>query len=473
MSVTRREFLTLAAGAGDSLGSATPPRPNILFLFPDQLRHDFVQPSAEIPVATPNLKTLAAGGVRFTRAVTPAPLCAPARACLASGLEYDRCRVRSNRENYPLDQPTFYRLLRHAGYHVMGCGKFDLHKPELDWGLDGKRLLREWGFSDGIDNEGKHDGTRAYKLAGRPRGPFLAYLEKHRLARVHVEDYERRKGHGATFPTPLPDDAYGDNWIARNGLALLDAAPKDKPWFLQVNFNGPHDPWDITASMEKRWRGIRFPQPNRCDELTPAVHELVRQNYAAMIENIDRRIGSLIDKVKQRGELDRTLIVVSSDHGEMLGDHNLWAKRHPYQGSVGVPLVVWGLDVARGAVNRQPATTLDLTATFLDYAGIPRPDVMDSRSLRPVLRGREQTIRSEALSGMDGWRLVMQGRYKYVKGWRESPKLFDLDDDPLENRNLAGELPRVAGELDRLLSARAFMWGRLQPAADFSPPGAN
>jgi arylsulfatase A-like enzyme len=137
MALHRRDFLK--ASAAVPLQAATRP-PNILFLFPDQLRYDFVEPAAGIPVRTPNVKRLAANGVRFTRAVTPAPLCAPARACLASGLEYYRCRVPSNAQNYPLDQPTVYQLLRGAGYHVMGCGKFDLHKPELDWGLDGKRM---------------------------------------------------------------------------------------------------------------------------------------------------------------------------------------------------------------------------------------------------------------------------------------------------------------------------------------------
>lgn len=448
MALRRREFLLSAAA------SAAKPA-NILFLFPDQLRHDFVEPSAAIPVRTPNVKRLAAEGVRFTSAVTPAPLCAPARACLASGLEYDRCRVPTNAQNYPADQPTFYQLLRNAGYHVMGCGKFDLHKPELDWGLDGKRKIHDWGFSDGIDNEGKHDGTRAYTRNGRPMGPFLAYLEKLGLAKAHAADYEKRKGHGATFPTPLSDEAYGDNWIARNGLALLDAAPKDKPWFLQVNFNGPHDPWDITVSMEKRWRGVKFPQPILNTQLTPENHELVRQNYAAMIENIDMRIGQLIDKVKQRGELSNTLIAFSSDHGEMLGDHDLWSKRQPYHGSAGVPLVLSGPGVKAGITINAPATTLDLTATFLDYAGVSVPRGMDARSLRPVLSGKSNAVRPYALSGMDNWRLVQQDNYKYVRTAGKPPMLFDLRNDPGENDNLAVSRPEIAARLEKLLPPAA------------------
>ncbi|MBY0504060.1 MAG: sulfatase-like hydrolase/transferase [Bryobacteraceae bacterium] len=447
--VERRDFLKSAAALAAPAASKPP---NLLFLFPDQLRHDFIEPNdARIPVRTPNLKRLAAEGVRFTRAVTPAPLCAPARACLASGLEYDRCRVPTNAQNYPLDQPTLYQMLRQGGYHVMGCGKFDLHKPELDWGLDGKRLIREWGFSDGIDNEGKHDGTRAFQLAGRPKGPFLAYLDQRGLAHLHVEDYEKRKSKADVFPTPLPDESYGDNWIARNGLALLDAAPRGKPWFLQVNFNGPHDPWDITASMEQRCRGTSFSGPNRSTQLTLEQHVAVRQNYAAMIENIDRLVGDFLAKVKQRGEEANTLVVFASDHGEMLGDHDLWAKRHPYQGSTGVPLIVRGPGVRAGRVVKDPATTLDVTATFLDYAGLPRPAGMDSRSLRPWLTGGRNP-RDYVLSGMDDWRLVLQGDYKYVRGWKKTgPLLFHLGRDPQENDNLVASQPALAARMAKLL----------------------
>ncbi|MHC5058463.1 MAG: sulfatase-like hydrolase/transferase [Planctomycetota bacterium] len=109
-------------------------RPNILFLYPDTLRYDWLETCGTVPVRTPNAVRLAGEGVEFTRAVTPSPLCAPARACLASGMEYDRAGVPGNDVNYPLDQASLYKLLRDSGYHVMGCGKFDLHKPELDWG---------------------------------------------------------------------------------------------------------------------------------------------------------------------------------------------------------------------------------------------------------------------------------------------------------------------------------------------------
>ena len=201
-------------------------RPNILLFFPDQFRFDWVGWNAHIPVHTPNLDSLARRGFRFTRAVVPSPLCAPSRACLASGKEYDRCGVRSNEHNFPLIETTFYSLLRDAGYHVAGCGKFDLHKATKNWGLEGKHLLAEWGFSDGIDNGGKYDAVLSAVSNGKiePKEPYLYFLQRMHLDKLHVQDFKRRQQIGtyrATFPTQLPDWAYCDNWVANNGLKLL------------------------------------------------------------------------------------------------------------------------------------------------------------------------------------------------------------------------------------------------------------
>ena len=455
----RRDFLQTAGAVVSTpfgVQGARPPQPNILFLFPDEWRYDWVEPANGLNVRTPNLKLLSSQGVRFTQAITPSPLCAPARACLASGKEYGHCRVAGNNVNYPLDQTTFYQLLRSRGYHVMGCGKFDLHKPDLDWGRDGKRLIKEWGFSDGIDNEGKLDAIASFRKNGKPMGPYLAYLEAKGLLQTHIDDFQSRKGHAATFPTPLPDEVYCDNWITRNGLGMLDAAPRGKPWFLQVNFNGPHSPWDITARMEKAWRSIKFPQPNRCREFTAEEHVKVRQNYAAMIENIDRSAGAFLDKVRERGELANTLIAFASDHGEMLGDHNRWSKSVPYQASVGVPMIVCGPAVRQGVTATIPTTTMDLTATFLDYAGIPVPADMDSRSLRRFVEGNSERLRGHVLSGLGAWRLVMEGRYKYIRGFDDAPMLFDLRNDPFENENLVTAKPEVAARLAKLLPTVDF-----------------
>ncbi|NOY80915.1 MAG: sulfatase-like hydrolase/transferase [Kiritimatiellaeota bacterium] len=434
-------------------------KPNILFFFPDQLRFDWLGLSGMAPIRTPNLARLAEGGVVFSNAVTPSPLCAPARACLAAGREYEDCGTPDNGVDFPIDRPTVYRALRAAGYHVMGCGKFDLAKARCDWQLTGKRLLDEWGFSDGIDSEGKWDAVNSGRTA--PRGPFMAFLEERGLRQIHVRDFDRRRrvGPAATFPTPLPEDAYGDNWVAQNGLELLERSPRNRPWFLQVNFPGPHAPWDITRQMERSCRELRnLPTPVGGGDLTPEAHLRIRQNYSAMVENIDRWVGVYLDWLEKRGMLQNTLVVFSSDHGEMLGDHGLWGKSVPYHPSIAVPLLVAGPGIEHARRIAAPTTILDLAATFLDFGGCRSPSDVESRSLRPLLEGRACELRKTVRSGLHRWRTVFDGRWKLVSGFSrglrvgaDGIELFDLANDPGETRNIATECPGVADRLRRML----------------------
>lgn len=469
-ATARRRFLQSALCAGAAApavlrGAAR--RPNFLFLFADQHRPDWTGSNKLVPVQTPVLDLLARSGVRFTRAFTPSPLCAPARACLASGREYARCGVRNNGQDYPLEQPTFYQALRDAGYHVAGCGKFDLHKATLDWGIDGKRFLPEWGFTDGIDNAGKLDAVLSG--AAEPRDPYMAHLHRRGLAAMHVDDFRKRAQAASylyTAPTPLPDDCYCDNWICGNALELLRAAPAGRPWFLQVNFAGPHDPVDITRRMERTCRTREFPQPTNSDQYTPFRHTAIRQNYTAMVENIDRLCGMVIEDVRKRGELENTLIVYSSDHGEMLGDHERWGKSLPYQPSAGVPLYVRGPGVQRGITTDTLVSLIDLTATFVDFAGA-RMGGIDGRSLRPVLAGQPFEPRDLVLSGLGAWRMAFDGRYKLIRGFEPQtaasarkgpgppaelrPLLFDLKLDPAESTNIARQAPNQVERLGKML----------------------
>jgi arylsulfatase A-like enzyme len=463
--MTRRQFAATALGAAQARPQRETPPPNILFFFPDQWRYDWTPLHRELPLRLPNLQALMGRGVAFSRAVVASPVCAPSRACLAAGAEYERCGVPSNQYDFPLDRVTYYRLLRDRGYHVAGCGKFDLHKKSYIWGLDGRTHLAEWGFTDGIDNEGKFDAINSG--AERPKGPYMAYLHAKGLAATHVADFARRRGiegYSNTGPTPLSDSDYCDNWVAENGLKLLRAVRRGRPWHLVVNFVGPHNPVDITRTMEKTCRGRTFPQPFGSTQLTPEIHNLLRQNYAAMCENIDRWLGAYLDEVRRRGELDNTLVVFSSDHGEMLGDHNRWGKSVPYQPSVGVPLVLAGPQVQEGRVSEALVSHMDLAATFLDLAGVPVPRDMDSRSLRPLLRGDARTHREVVRSGLGTWRMASDGRYKLIRGFDPaaqrgvpqagSPEylLYDLEHDPNEAVNVAEKLPEQVERLKAFLS---------------------
>ena len=431
-------------------------RPNILCFFPDQHRGDWLSDNPDLPLRTPNLDVLTQRGTRFTRAYCTSPLCAPSRASVASGKSYERCGVVDNAQDYPLSQPTYYLALREAGYHVAGVGKFDLHKDtsspaQLDWGLDGSRLIEEWGFTEGIDNEGKMDGSNAYRHFGRPRGPYLAFLAERGLADTYVHEHDTRLEHMDAYTTALPDDAYCDNWVAENGLGFLRGFPSDQPWHLVVNFVGPHNPMDVTASMRERWADVPFPDPHDNDH--PDREGLLRnrQNYAAMIENIDRQVGRFIDLVRERGEMENTLIVYSSDHGEMLGDHGRWGKSVWYDPSVRVPLIVAGPGVSREVVSDALVSLHDLTATILGACALPAIPGMDGVSLRPVLEGRAACHREYITAGLKDWRIVCDGRFKLVVGGQNTPMLFDLEADPWEDRNIAAESPEIVDRLESML----------------------
>lgn len=428
-------------------------KPNFLFFFPDQHRADWLGTSVDLPLRTPNLDRLAANGIRFNNAFCPSPLCAPSRACLAAGKGYDRCRVRNNRSNYPLDQPTYYQSLRDVGYRVAGVGKFDLHKPEADWGLDGSRLLKEWGLTDGVDNEGKVDGIASYLRNGAPKGPYLNYLHERGLAALYMREKEIAACLGGAYTTNLPEDAYCDNWIAATGLKILEDIPKETPWHLAVNFTGPHSPMNVTARMRAAWQDVRLPPAHANDKDDPEFILRARQNYAAMIENIDRHLGHYLGVLEERGELERTVVVYSSDHGEMLGDHGRWGKKLWYQQSAAVPLIAAGPGIIRGRLSDALVNIYDLAATFIDYANAATLPEMDAISLRPLLEGKTDNHRDFIVSGLDQWRMVFEGRFKLVFGAGEEPLLYDLSSDPDEDNNIAAARPEEVGRLRALLES--------------------
>jgi arylsulfatase A-like enzyme len=462
--------------------AATAKRPNLLLVFPDQHRFDWTALNPAIPIRTPNIVRLAEEGTYFPMAYCPSPVCAPSRACLATGKQYGRTGVLGNGDNLPDGSTTLYTLLNAAGYRVGSVGKLDLRKPEHDWGPDGMHrigdrvIYREWGFTDGLDSEGKGDSLRGIKThddTGKRYGesPYTTFLDDRGDGSLdrYAEWWDACRAspgpansYAYTVPVQLADEAYNDNWVGQNALNIIENYPKNQPWFLQVNFPGPHNPTDITPAMKTWYEGVGFPQPFKNDQLDASKHEEIREHYSAMVENIDTWLGKYLDALERRGELENTVVVYSSDHGEMLGDHNRWAKTVPYQASSGVPLVVMGPEVKTKQVHRGATATLDVTATFLDYAGIDVPKDMDSRTLRPLLGGESSAARPQITSGLKEWRMVCDGQYKLIRGFSEKSGdrfsgadegasaegapdseylLFDLAADPWESQDISKSRP--------------------------------
>lgn len=475
----------------DGVSMADSKRPNILFVQTDQQRPEWVEMNPEIPVRTPRLRELAERGRWLTNAVCPSPVCGPSRACLTAGQEYDRTQVWGN-ETYPPDDILKYhpRLRDEAGYHVIAVGKHHIgnnqsgNPPKHHRGVDGKQGIEDWGFSDAIFNGGLNQSAILMRRNDMvPQDTYMTFLHERGLAEEHIADYQRRNSEGvwtATFPTSLPDDAYFDTWITGNALSLLDEAPADKPWYLEVNLQNPHHPWDVTESMHKWYREppVDFPPPvHSTEDVSPETHQEVRRNWAATVEHLDQCLGRFVDYLQEKGQLDNTIIVFSSDHGEMLGDYNQWQKLSPLQSSIGVPLVIAGPGVTHRGADDAPMTTLDLSASFLEWAGLTPGADLDSRSLVGYLAGDTHEHRDLVYSGLSGWRMVSDGRFKLVRGydpakrtggdnfesmempyedtrrfWKERPQLlFDMDVN--EKDDVSAQHPDVFQRLSAALDA--------------------
>lgn len=452
-------------------------RPNFLLFFSDQHRGDWMPYPADVKrqmgvekldLKMPAIRSLMDRGVCFTCGVSPAPVCAPARACLASGRRYRNCRVYQNNVNYDPALPSFYGLLQKSGYYVTGAGKFDLNKGDLDWGNGFHDTLRRMGFSDALDSEGKMDAVWAV-LMNEP-GPYGKMLEQHGCLKAYVEDMLHR-GRG-TDPAPVPPECYADNWIGQEGRDLIARLPQDSPWFLQLNFSGPHDPWDVTEKMHAAVQARSFPAGAGCPEEERAHNLAVRKNYAAMIENIDSQIGRCLEALQARGMLENTIVIYAADHGELMGDHGLYGKSRPEQGAIHIPLVI---DASRwngkqGLCLHTPVELQDLAATFLDYAGVAVPENWESCSLRPLVEGTVGSVRPFAVSELitrprkgplASFGCVTDGEWKLILRPGEEDRLYHLTEDPFEQKDLARYFP---GQVERLRQGFDDRGGRKHPA---------
>lgn len=519
-------------------GSASPspaPKgaPNLLLLFPDQWRYDWdglheSLNTGELPLKMPVTRSLAASGVRFTQAYVPAPVCAPSRSCLASGRQYDHTKVPSNSHDFPAvsEVPTFYSLLRSHGYHTMTTGKDDLTKasqlgsntgyPGCPECKDGDGLYRadELGFSDSLRYSGKMDVVQQ----SVPHEMYGFFLRNHSVSTEDGNETNAWEAHRACFGKgdqslcdhlTYKSDFYEDDFTAANAVELLRRRPRDRPFFLHVSFPGPHDPFLVTAEMRatasdgRSWpeatddpTGNATAPGGACKATGEPDKTEIRCNYAAEVENLDRLFKVVLDEVKAQGEMDNTLVVVTSDHGEMLGDHGDRAKSKPWQGSASVPLIISGPGVTQpGRVVSSPVGNLDIVGTFLDFAGVKPDSSMETMTMRSLLdpSSKAQSYRSHVNSGLDNFRMVVKQidriSYKYIcckgkcpgapttappvskSGWMQM--LIDVDNDEFDMHDLSKDKPEIVYSLRSLLPQAGYSGNYSAGCATIDAPDAE
>lgn len=448
----------------------TTDKPNILFIMADQHRYDYLEPAANAPAAlqTPNLQRIAEQGTYFPNCTTNAPVCAPARIALATGLQPSRVGAVDNGCFLPTTVPTYYQQLRDNGYRVGCVGKLDLAKPDGYNGRYGDRpRAYSWGFTHPEECEGKmHAGS-----SPTPIGPYTHYLkEKGRLKAFH-EDYRKRSAGGwikdGSYDSVLPTEDFEDTYIGRRATEFILQIPADFPWHMFVSFVGPHDPFDPPTEYADKYRDADMP-PHIADDMhgkpewvkqrvvtmTPEEIAVTRQQYCAATELIDAQIGEMLAALEQRGMLENTYILYSSDHGEMLGDHGLYTKSVAYEASLRVPLLVAGPGIAAGQTSDALVELIDVNPTICELADAPVLGNIDARSIASVLRGETETHRTETVSALRNFRCIRTATHKLIENYNDATELYDLSTDPTELHNIARTERELVGELRARLGRR-------------------
>ncbi|MDE0672269.1 MAG: sulfatase-like hydrolase/transferase [Caldilineaceae bacterium SB0662_bin_9] len=453
-----------------------PASPNILFVMDDQHRHDFL--GLDTPtVSTPHIDRLARQGTRFTHCCVNAPVCAPSRISLASGLHPWRMGAVDNSSYLPLRIPTYYQRLRDHGYKVASAGKLDLAKPAGYNGRHGTRACNyQWGFTDPCEIEGKMHAGRS----DTPQGPYGFMLREKGQFDAFVNDYQSRHDRGwikdASHDSVLTEELHSDTYVGERANRWLQDAPQDAPWHMFVSFVGPHDPFDPPTSWAERYRTADMPEPITSDavdkpawvqhrrlDMSPEEILQTRRQYAANISLIDHWVGKMLNTLAQRGMLDNTIVIFASDHGEMLGDHGLYTKSVAYEASLRVPLILSGPGIPAGETRDTLAELSDINPTICELAGVPylgsEANSLDAKSLMPTVRDSGTPHRDNAMAQLRGFASLRTDTHKLILNWNSQTELYDLVEDPGECHNIADQEPNLVNHLRGQLQSRSLEGG--------------
>jgi choline-sulfatase len=429
-------------------------QPNILFVITDQQRWDALGCVGGW-LRTPNLDALAERSLRFDRCITNSPVCVPARFCMLTGLYPHNTGVWQNcKHTVPPETPNWFQSIRDAGYRTALFGKTHWHPHGGDL-RDREGLVRAYGFDEVCEATGP-------RASARCRSHMTDAWEQAGLWQAYRDDYDDRFSNDPQVvrPSPLPAELYYDGWVGEQARQYLDGYDRDQPWFCYVGFPGPHEPWDTPEP----WAGLHDPAampqarpfPEDVGERPRGVldtargtpqHRLVdperasrlRADYADNIALIDDQVGRLMRTIEERGELDNTVVLFTSDHGEMNGDADLVYKFNFLDGAVRVPLLLHVPSAATGVVD-QPVELNDVGPTLAELAGATLNHEQFAVSLAPLTRDPATTIRLDALSEISGELMLVNARWKLAVNDEAQPYLlFDLRADPGETTNLAGD----------------------------------
>jgi len=482
------------------------PLPKILFIVIDQLRADCVQGALADAISLPNLQALMAEGVTFSKHYSVTVPCGPARASLLTGLY--AMNHRSVRNGAPLDATldTLPKELRKAGLEPLLFGYTDTSADPRGLSANDPALTSYEGVMPGFKELLVMQWDTSYPWVASliAKGYSLPAFDHAHL--YHPVSPESARPAAITDPAPYRAEDSDTAFLTDQAIAALSLRQRE-PWCAHVNYIRPHPPFVAPAPYNAMYVRDALPKPVAAPSVSDerAVHPIidatfakpdrpslvtgfdlpwdamtadqvqdVRAVYLGLVTEVDAAIGRLVESLKTSGQYDDTLIVVTADHGEMLGDHWLWEKTCFYDPAFHVPLII--LDPRRretaGQVVETFTESIDIAPTLLDWLGKEAPLGFDGRSLLPFLDGRSpESWRDHVFAELDlgdperptcyqehlglsmnrcNLSILREKRLKYVHVNGDLPPLlFDMIDDPGETRNLAGD-PAYAPEILRL-----------------------
>ncbi|MCX7427479.1 MAG: sulfatase-like hydrolase/transferase [Planctomycetia bacterium] len=431
-------------------------RPNVIFILTDQQHAGMLSCAGNPHVKTPAMDSLAAGGARFERAYCGNPVCAPSRMSMMSGVLPSQIGMEDN-TGVRLPVPpavlanTMGQVFRRAGYETAYGGKVHTPMSVPDMGFD--VLSRD-------EREGLADACAEFLRKKHDR-PFLlvaSFINPHDICYIALRDFAEKTGvRERLLDNARPElQALGEALELPAGVSREDFFARICPP-LPANFEIPEgepdsvlgaDPRDFRVHARRNWNAEQW--------------RLHRWAYARLTERVDAEIGRVLAALRETGLEDNTLVVFSSDHGDMDSAHRLEHKSVLYEEATRVPLLVSFKGVTKaGHVDREHlvSTGLDLIPTLCDFAGIPSPPELKGRSVRELAEGRQPKSWRDSLVVESGRaRMLRTNRYKYVVHASGTPReqLIDLQKDPGEMKNLASDPARadVLNEHRRLLRIR-------------------
>ncbi|MDF2961497.1 MAG: sulfatase [Paenibacillus sp.] len=441
---------------------------NILWICTDQQRFDTMGCYGNSFVKTPNIDKLAANGVLFENAFCQATVCTPSRASFLTGRYPRTTRCRQNGQNIPEDELLVTRLLSDAGYTGGLSGKLHLSacNPKVTSATE-RRI---------------EDGYSQFHWSHHPddHWPTNEYIQ---WLRAKGKTYRPSAIEDSRYVQIGPDaEDHQTTWCAEKAVQFIEANERyTNPWFFSVNMFDPHHPFNPPQAYLQRYldRLDEIPLPNytqgeldgktyfqRYDHngaygdsklypfsaMTEQDHRLVRAAYWAMIDLIDDQVGRMVDALERTGQLDNTIIIFMSDHGELIGDHGVYLKgAFFYEPSVHVPLIISNPKrFSPSRRNQELVELVDLAPTLMEAAGLDVHPGMQGKSLWPLLTGAERNEQhrddiycehynaSSKQNGIGGFAtMVRTERYKLVSYHkRNEGELYDLQQDPNETNNL-------------------------------------